>query len=237
MAPGEQGRPARRALRLDVVVQELKALAGEGVDPRRGRAAQHSAPIAAELAPAEVVPEEEDDVRLLVGHPDSPLSVAGYRPEPIPGINGAGKGAGSSGMPAARRVVTAKIAFPCAPPHPRPGRRCEPLNPRSRARYSRHSTCRSPKNAEALLAEGSSNAPARWVNACHRGQKSRRSAEKAHSAIRAQTNNAVSAAIPLNRCPYTKGAEEALVRAGQLGWTVVSIKNDWTTVFKGGGAP
>jgi phosphoserine phosphatase len=30
---------------------------------------------------------------------------------------------------------------------------------------------------------------------------------------------------------YTSGAEEALDRAGSQGWTVVSMKDDWTTVF------
>ncbi|WP_328792523.1 MULTISPECIES: HAD family hydrolase [unclassified Streptomyces] len=30
---------------------------------------------------------------------------------------------------------------------------------------------------------------------------------------------------------YTKGAEASLARAEQLGWTVVSMKNDWTTLF------
>jgi hypothetical protein len=30
---------------------------------------------------------------------------------------------------------------------------------------------------------------------------------------------------------YTSGAEQALERAGQSGWTIVSIKNDWATVF------
>jgi phosphoserine phosphatase len=30
---------------------------------------------------------------------------------------------------------------------------------------------------------------------------------------------------------YTAGAEQALERAGQAGWTVVSIKNDWASVF------
>ncbi|MGZ6913656.1 MAG: HAD family hydrolase [Acidimicrobiia bacterium] len=30
---------------------------------------------------------------------------------------------------------------------------------------------------------------------------------------------------------YTKGAEKSLVAATKLGWTVVSMKNDWTTVF------
>jgi phosphoglycolate phosphatase-like HAD superfamily hydrolase len=35
---------------------------------------------------------------------------------------------------------------------------------------------------------------------------------------------------------YTTAAEKALVEAEQLGWTVVSMRNDWTTVFKTGGA-
>jgi hypothetical protein len=30
---------------------------------------------------------------------------------------------------------------------------------------------------------------------------------------------------------YTSGAEEALARAGRDGWTVVSVKQDWSTVF------
>ncbi|MET8858939.1 HAD family hydrolase [Streptomyces sp. NPDC004579] len=30
---------------------------------------------------------------------------------------------------------------------------------------------------------------------------------------------------------YTTGAEASLATAGQLGWTVVSMKNDWTTLF------
>jgi hypothetical protein len=30
---------------------------------------------------------------------------------------------------------------------------------------------------------------------------------------------------------YTTGAEQALERAGTSGWTVVSVKNDWATVF------
>jgi phosphoglycolate phosphatase-like HAD superfamily hydrolase len=32
---------------------------------------------------------------------------------------------------------------------------------------------------------------------------------------------------------YTKGAERSLAKAGELGWTVVSMKSDWTTVFNG----
>jgi phosphoglycolate phosphatase-like HAD superfamily hydrolase len=30
---------------------------------------------------------------------------------------------------------------------------------------------------------------------------------------------------------YTSGAEQALERADQSGWTVISMKNDWTTIF------
>jgi hypothetical protein len=30
---------------------------------------------------------------------------------------------------------------------------------------------------------------------------------------------------------YTSGAEQALDRAEKMDWTVVSVKNDWTTVF------
>lgn len=30
---------------------------------------------------------------------------------------------------------------------------------------------------------------------------------------------------------YTKAAENSLAKAGELGWTVVSMKDDWTTVF------
>jgi hypothetical protein len=32
---------------------------------------------------------------------------------------------------------------------------------------------------------------------------------------------------------YTAGAEDALDRAKAHGWTVVSVKNDWATVFAG----
>ena len=65
MPAGQRRRSAGRALRLDVVVQQLEAFRGEPVDPRCPRATQHTTAVAAELAPAEVVPEEVDDVRLL----------------------------------------------------------------------------------------------------------------------------------------------------------------------------
>jgi phosphoserine phosphatase len=33
---------------------------------------------------------------------------------------------------------------------------------------------------------------------------------------------------------YTKAAERSLAKARELGWTVVSMKNDWSTVFAAG---
>ncbi len=33
---------------------------------------------------------------------------------------------------------------------------------------------------------------------------------------------------------YTHGAENSLLKAKELGWTVVSMKNDWNTIFKMG---
>ena len=35
---------------------------------------------------------------------------------------------------------------------------------------------------------------------------------------------------------YTNGAERSLAKAKELGWTVVSMKDDWNTVFADGGA-
>ena len=68
VAAGQDGRPAWRALGLDVEVQQLQPLVSELVDARRRRAAQHPAAVAAQLTPAEVVPPEHRDVRLLIGH-------------------------------------------------------------------------------------------------------------------------------------------------------------------------
>jgi len=36
---------------------------------------------------------------------------------------------------------------------------------------------------------------------------------------------------PQREFDYTAGAEQSLERAEDEGWTVVSIKNDWATVF------
>src|SRR5262249_46037486 len=68
VAPGQERRTARRALRLGVEVQQAQAFAGERVDAGRRRAAQDAAAVAAELTPPEVVPQEDDDVWLLRTH-------------------------------------------------------------------------------------------------------------------------------------------------------------------------
>ena len=36
---------------------------------------------------------------------------------------------------------------------------------------------------------------------------------------------------PEREFDYTAGAEQSLKQADEEGWTVVSIKNDWATVF------
>ena len=36
---------------------------------------------------------------------------------------------------------------------------------------------------------------------------------------------------PEREFDYTAGSEEALARAGEAGWTVVSVKDDWAAVF------
>lgn len=42
---------------------------------------------------------------------------------------------------------------------------------------------------------------------------------------------------PRRQCCFLhKAAEKSLASARKLGWTVVSMKNDWTTVFEDGGA-
>ena len=64
-AARHQRRARRRALRLDVEVEQPHAFAGELVDARRGRAAQDAAAIDAQLAIAEVVREHENDIRLV----------------------------------------------------------------------------------------------------------------------------------------------------------------------------
>jgi hypothetical protein len=74
MPPGEQGRAAGGALGLDVEVQQPHTLASQGVDAWGRCAAQDAAAVAANLAPAEVVPEEDHDVRLLRAHRFPPVT-------------------------------------------------------------------------------------------------------------------------------------------------------------------
>jgi len=67
VAPGQDRRAAGRALRLHVHVGEAQALGGQLVDARRRRAARRPAAVHTELAVAEVVDQDEEDVRLLGG--------------------------------------------------------------------------------------------------------------------------------------------------------------------------
>ena len=64
-AAGDQGGPARGAARLAVERPELHALAGHPVEVRGGHAAALAAAVGAEVPPAGVIGDEEDDVRLL----------------------------------------------------------------------------------------------------------------------------------------------------------------------------
>jgi hypothetical protein len=36
---------------------------------------------------------------------------------------------------------------------------------------------------------------------------------------------------PISEFAYTTGTERALDQAGSDGWTVISVRNDWSTVF------
>src|SRR5690606_24556081 len=62
MAAGHQRRAGRHAVALDVEVQELQPLRRERVDPRRRRAAKLATAVAAGLAPAEIVREDQNDI-------------------------------------------------------------------------------------------------------------------------------------------------------------------------------
>ena len=81
VAPRHQRRARRRALRLGDVVPQLEALAREVVGPFRLRTADDPAAVAPELAHAEVVDVEEEDVGALRGQltrPSvTPAAVAG----------------------------------------------------------------------------------------------------------------------------------------------------------------
>ena len=41
---------------------------------------------------------------------------------------------------------------------------------------------------------------------------------------------------PEREFDYTAGAEKSLQQASEQGWTVVSMRNDWATVFAAAGA-
>src|SRR3954468_14908630 len=63
-APRQDRRATRRALRLDVEVEKSRALGPQLVDARRRRAAHDAATVTPDLAVAEVVHQDKNDVRL-----------------------------------------------------------------------------------------------------------------------------------------------------------------------------
>src|SRR5262245_42544510 len=73
-APGHERRTTRRTLRFDVEIREPRAFARELVDARRRRAAQLAAAVTADLAVAEIVHQDKNDVRLLCGLPKYRIS-------------------------------------------------------------------------------------------------------------------------------------------------------------------
>src|SRR5262245_45816054 len=64
-AASHDSRAAQIALRLDVEIQQLRAIGRELVNARCWRAAQDAAAVAAHLAIAEIVHQNESDVRLF----------------------------------------------------------------------------------------------------------------------------------------------------------------------------
>ncbi len=62
MAPRHQGRARGHAVAFHVEVLQQQSLAGQLVDARSGRAAQRTAAVAAQLAPAQVVRDDEHDI-------------------------------------------------------------------------------------------------------------------------------------------------------------------------------
>jgi hypothetical protein len=70
MTAREQRRTTRRALRLDIEVQQLLALRAKTINPRSRRAAQHPTAITAKLTPTKVIPEKHHNI-WLIGHVDS----------------------------------------------------------------------------------------------------------------------------------------------------------------------
>jgi hypothetical protein len=64
--PSHHTRPARRALRLNIEIEQLRAFAGEPVDVRRRCAPQEAAAVTNHFAVSEVVHQDEQDVRIHV---------------------------------------------------------------------------------------------------------------------------------------------------------------------------
>ena len=69
IAPGQQRRPAGRALCLDVEIGEPHAFLRQRIEARRGRTAGDAAAVDAELAVAQVVHQHQHDIRLAGGSP------------------------------------------------------------------------------------------------------------------------------------------------------------------------
>ena len=67
VAAGHQRRARRHAIGFDVEVEKTQPLGRKVIEPGRRRAAQFAAAITAEFAPAEIVGEDEHDVRLAHG--------------------------------------------------------------------------------------------------------------------------------------------------------------------------
>src|SRR5262249_6312600 len=103
-APSHDSRPARGTLRLDVEVEQSRALARELVDAGSWRAAEHAAPVRAHLAVPEIVHQDEDDVglRCLLTKGQRGVNTTGRCQ---PAEQGAGGEEGRSGQRCARSHV------------------------------------------------------------------------------------------------------------------------------------
>ncbi len=66
-ATGQQRRAAGRAFGLDVEVREARTFGCEAVEYGGGRSANRAAPVAAEVAEADVIEKKQDDIGAAVG--------------------------------------------------------------------------------------------------------------------------------------------------------------------------
>src|SRR5690606_20144451 len=66
VAAGHQRRTRGHAVAFDIEIEELRALRGQRVDARRGRAADRAAAIASQFAPAEIVGQDQHDIGMLL---------------------------------------------------------------------------------------------------------------------------------------------------------------------------